>query len=78
MRANSSKQRCASMTRAACGCRVGGCSGHLTASLSCSDFPGVDHEGRQACLVLITVVMQSGALVWLSLLQEPSEFSLVL
>ena len=28
-----------------------------------SDFPGVDHEGRQACLVLISVVTQRGALV---------------
>ena len=51
MRAKSLKQRCASMTQAACGCRVGGCSGHLTASGSRSDFPGVGHEGRQACLI---------------------------
>ena len=49
MRAESSKRLCALMTRAACGCRVGGCSGHLAASGSCSDFPGVNHEGRQAC-----------------------------
>ena len=35
----------------------------LTASGSCSDFPGVDHEGRQACTVLISVVTQRGALV---------------
>ena len=41
------------MTRAACGCRVGGCSGHLTASGSRSDFSGVDHEGRQSFSVLI-------------------------
>ena len=34
------------MTRAACGCRVGGWSGHLTANGSCYDFPG-----RQACAV---------------------------
>ena len=41
------------MTRATCGCRVGGWSGHLTVNGTCSDFPGVDHEGRQACAVLI-------------------------
>ena len=35
---------------AACDCRFGGCSGHLSVSESRSDFPGVDHEGRQACL----------------------------
>ena len=51
------------MTRAACGCRVGGCYGRLTANGSCSDFPGVDHEGRQACLVLISVVTQREVLV---------------
>ena len=30
---------------------------------SCSDFPAVDHEGHQACTVLISKVTQRGALV---------------
>ena len=53
MRANSSKQRvtalCILRLELLCSCRVGGWSGHLTASGSRYDFPGVDHEGRQTC-----------------------------
>ena len=47
-------------------CRVGGwwlVGSHLTASESRSYFSGVDHEGRQACSVLIFVVTQRGVLV---------------
>ena len=60
MRAKSSKQRCPALclfdlsynVKYHWSCRVGGCSGHLTASESWHGFPGVDHEGRQdiACL----------------------------
>ena len=42
-----------------------------------SDFPGVDHKGRQACSVLISVVTQSGALV-LRIAYDSSFFSLAL
>ena len=53
MRAKSSKQRCPALCilwlELLCSCRVGGWSGHLTASGSRHDFPGVDHEGRQTC-----------------------------
>ena len=49
----SSKQRCPALCilwlELLCSCRVGGWSGHLTASGSRYDFPGVDHEGRQTC-----------------------------
>ena len=55
MRAKSSKQRCPALclidlsynVKYHRSCRVGGCSGHLTASGSWHGFPGVDHEGRQ-------------------------------
>ena len=51
MRAKSSKQRCPALCilwlELLCSCRVGGWSGHLTASGSRYDFLGVDHEGRQ-------------------------------
>ena len=55
MRAKSSKHRCPALclidlsynVKYHWSCRVGGCSGHLTASGSWQDFPGVDHEGRQ-------------------------------
>ena len=30
---------------------------------SCSDLPGVDHEGHQACTILISIVTQMVALV---------------
>ena len=53
MRAKSSKQRCPALCilwlELLCSCRVGDWSGHLTASGSRYDFPGVDHEGRQTC-----------------------------
>ena len=53
MRAKSSKQRCPALCilwlELPCSCRVGGWSGHLTASENRYDFPGVDHEGRQTC-----------------------------
>ena len=55
MRAKSSKQRCPALclidlsynVKYQWSCRVGGCSGHLTASGSWHGFPEVDHEGRQ-------------------------------
>ena len=51
MRAKSSKQRCPALCilrlELLCSCRVGGCSGHLTASGSRCDFAGVDHERCQ-------------------------------
>ena len=71
MRAKSSKQRCPALclidlsynVKYHCSCRVGGCSGHLTASGSWHGFPGVDHEERQDVAVLISVVTQRGVLV---------------
>ena len=71
MRAKSSKQRCPALcfidlsynVKYHWSCRVGGCSGHLTASGSWHGFPGVDHEGRQDVAVLISVVTQRGVLV---------------
>ena len=43
---NSAVQLCAFYDSS---CRVGGWSGHLTASESRYDFPEVDHEGRRTC-----------------------------
>ena len=59
MRAKSSKQRCPVLclydlsynVKYHWSCRVGGCYSHLTASESRQGFPGVDHEGHQACVV---------------------------
>ena len=71
MRAKSSKQRCPALclfdlsynVKYHWSCRVGGCYSHLTASGSRQGFPGVDHEGHQDCVVLISVVTQRGILV---------------
>ena len=60
--AKSSKQRCPALCilwlELLCSCRVGGWSGHLTASGSLYDFPGVDHEGRQTCRLVKGVLKQ--------------------
>ena len=67
MRAKSSKQRCLALRINDSSClRLQGwwlIWPPITASGSCSDFPGVDLEGRQACTVLISAVKQRGALV---------------
>ena len=61
-----------------CSCRVGGWSGHLTASGSRYDFPGVDHEGRQTCRLWFPWSHKGSPCswdsLWLSLLQGFSDF----
>ena len=62
MRAKSLKQRCPALCilwlELLCSCRIGGWSGHLTASGSRYDFPGVDPEGRQTCRLPITFIVK--------------------
>ena len=66
MRAKSSKQRCPALclidlsynVKYHWSCRVGGCSGHLTASGSWHGFPGVDHEGRQDIAEAFSVMLR--------------------
>ena len=82
MRAKSSKQRCPALCivwlELLCSCMVGGWSGHLTASGSRYDFPGVNHEERQTCQLWFPWSHKGNPCsrdsLWLSLLQGFSDF----
>ena len=48
---------CAFLTKAACSCRVGGCYNYRADCGSRNDIPRVDHDGRQALLYYVIILI---------------------